>query len=94
MSTVHNSAREERREERLERKEARQEMRASRTPEERQRRFYIHFAVYVAVVGSLAAMNLTRNPDNLWFHWVAMGWGIGVIGHGARAFGLIGSDRD
>lgn len=82
-----STAREERREERIERREVRQEMRATRTPEERQRRFYIHFAVYVIVVGSLAAMNLTRNPDHLWFHWVALGWGIGIIGHAARAFG-------
>ena len=84
------TAREERRDERLERREARQEMRAARTPEERQRRFYIHAGVYVAVVGSLGAMNLTRNPDHLWFHWVAMGWGVGVAAHGARAFGIIG----
>lgn len=88
-----STAREERREERIERREARQEMRAARTPEERQRRFYIHFAVYVVVVGSLAAMNLNRNPDQLWFHWVAMGWGIGVIAHAARAFGFLAPPR-
>lgn len=89
-----STAREERREERLEQREARQEMRAARTPQERQRRFFIHFAVYVIVTGSLAAMNLTRNPDHLWFHWVAMGWGIGVIGHGLRAFGVVEPKRD
>lgn len=88
-----STTREERREERQERREIRQEMRANRTPEERQRRFYIHFAIYAVVVGSLAAMNLTRNPDHLWFHWVAMGWGIGVVAHGARAFGLIEPKR-
>jgi len=78
---------------REERREARQEMRAARTPEERQRRFYIHFGVYVVVVGSLAAMNLMRNPDHLWFHWVAMGWGIGVVAHAARAFGFVEPKR-
>lgn len=83
-----SSIREERREERLERQEARRELRANRTPAERQRRFFIHFAIYAIVVGSLAAMNLTRNPDHLWFHWVAMGWGIGIIAHAARAFGF------
>jgi hypothetical protein len=88
-----STAREERREERLERTEARQEMRASRTPEERQRRFFTHFAVYAVVVGALAAINLTRNPDHLWFHWVAIGWGIGVIAHAARAFGFMNPNR-
>lgn len=89
MSTAHA----ERREERIERREARREMRANRTPEERQRRFYIHAGVYGVVVGSLAAMNLTRNPDHIWVHWVAMGWGIGVVAHGARAFGFIEPKR-
>jgi hypothetical protein len=89
LEEIMSTAREERREERIERREARQEMRANRTPEERQRRFYIHFAVYAIVVGSLAVMNYSRNPDHIWVHWVAMGWGIGVAAHGARAFGLV-----
>ena len=85
----YNPAREERREERHERREARREMRAMRTPEERQRRFYIHFGVYLAVNIALAALNYNRNPDHLWFQWVALGWGIGVVAHALRAFGVI-----
>jgi hypothetical protein len=81
MATM-NSGREER-------KEMRQEARALRTPEERQRRFFIHFAVYLIVSVALAALNYTRNPDHLWFQWVALGWGIGVIGHAVRAFGVL-----
>lgn len=61
----------------------------SRTPSERQRRFFIHFGVYLAVNIGLAALNITRNPDHLWFYWVAAGWGIGVGLHGARAFSWI-----
>lgn len=88
-----STARDERREERIERREERRELRAARTPEDRQRRFYIHFAVYAIVISSLAALNLSRNPDHLWFAWVAMGWGIGVVAHAARAFGLIEPKR-
>jgi 2TM domain len=46
------------------------------------RGFLIHLGVYVLVVGLLAALNLYRNPDNLWFIWVLLGWGIGVAAHG------------
>ena len=46
------------------------------------RGFLIHLGVYVLVVGLLAALNLYRNPANLWFVWVLLGWGIGVAAHG------------
>jgi predicted membrane channel-forming protein YqfA (hemolysin III family) len=46
------------------------------------RGFLIHLGIYVLVVGLLAALNLYRNPGNLWFIWVLIGWGIGVAAHG------------
>jgi len=46
------------------------------------RGFLIHLGVYVLVVGLLAALNLYRNPGNIWFIWVLLGWGIGVAAHG------------
>ena len=49
------------------------------------RGFLIHLGVYVLVVGLLAALNLYRNPGNLWFIWVLLGWGIGVAAHGLRS---------
>jgi predicted membrane channel-forming protein YqfA (hemolysin III family) len=46
------------------------------------RAFVIHLGIFVLVVGLLAAINLYRNPDHLWFIWVLLGWGIGVAAHG------------
>jgi uncharacterized membrane protein HdeD (DUF308 family) len=46
------------------------------------RAFVIHLGIFVLVVGLLAAINLYRNPDRLWFIWVLLGWGIGVAAHG------------
>jgi hypothetical protein len=43
--------------------------------------FWIHLAAYVLVVGGLAVLNYTLNPDNLWVLWVAGGWGIGIVAH-------------
>lgn len=42
----------------------------------------IHVAAYLAVVAICAAVNLWLSPNNLWFVWVALGWGIGVAAHG------------
>lgn len=50
------------------------------------RGFGIHFFVYVVVVGALAYMNYSRNPNNLWVLWVAGGWGLGIILHALLAF--------
>lgn len=56
------------------------------------RAFLIHLGVFVGVVGALAALNLYRNPDHLWFVWVLAGWGIGVAAHGLAVL-LQRSDR-
>ena len=45
------------------------------------RGFVIHLSIFVGVVGLLAAINLYRNPQHIWFIWVLAGWGIGVAAH-------------
>jgi hypothetical protein len=52
--------------------------------------FWIHFGIYLAVICGLAALNISRNPDKLWFLWVACGWGIGVGVHALSLFALPG----
>ncbi len=52
----------------------------------RLRGFLIHFVIFLVVVTGLAILNITRNPDNLWFLWVLGGWGIGVLAHGIVAY--------
>lgn len=42
------------------------------------RAFVIHLSIFVVVVGLLAALNLYRDPQKIWFIWVLAGWGIGV----------------
>ena len=43
--------------------------------------FLIHLGIFVVVVSALAALNLYRNPERIWFIWVLAGWGIGVAAH-------------
>jgi hypothetical protein len=51
----------------------------------RARALLIHVAAYAAVVVICAGVNLWLAPDNLWFVWVVLGWGIGIAAH-ALAF--------
>lgn len=53
-------------------------------------RFYIHVAVYLLINVVLAILNFQKNPEHIWFFWVTMGWGIGVVAHAFRVIGVIG----
>jgi hypothetical protein len=50
------------------------------------RGFTVHLFAYVAVVLLLFLVNLVVTPKLWWFYWVALGWGAGLIAHGACAF--------
>lgn len=65
-----------------------QHARTAVTKREKERGFYIHFAVYVLVNAFLIGLNLATAPNKLWFQWPLMGWGIGILGHAAGAFDL------
>ena len=44
--------------------------------------FFFHFSAYVLVNLILIAVNLLLTPDQLWFYWPLLGWGIGILAHG------------
>lgn len=52
----------------------------------RLRGFFMHLAVYLAVIGGLALLNLTGHGHRPWSAWPALGWGIGLLAHAARVF--------
>ncbi len=43
--------------------------------------FYAHLTAYVTVNLFLVAVNFSTNPENLWFKWPLLGWGIGLFAH-------------
>ena len=51
--------------------------------------FYLNLTQYVLVIAVLAAVNLVGYPHYLWFVWPALGWGLGVIAHGALVFEFV-----
>jgi hypothetical protein len=48
--------------------------------------FYQHLVVYILVNAGLAVINLTSNPDEIWFTYPLLGWGIGIAAHGLTVF--------
>ncbi len=51
--------------------------------------FYLHVVKYSAVMTFLLVINLTTSPSYLWVVWPALGWGIGLVGHGLTTFELV-----
>jgi hypothetical protein len=40
----------------------------------------------------LVIINLVTSPDTLWFYWVTIFWGIGVIWHAISVYGKLGKN--
>ena len=50
--------------------------------------FYIHLTAYVVVNLILFSINMIVSPDDLWFIWPLMGWGVAVVIHALSVFGF------
>lgn len=48
--------------------------------------FYLHVVQYVLTLAFLTIINLWTSPRYLWVGWVALGWGLGLVSHGLKAF--------
>ena len=51
------------------------------------RGFYVHLTTFVVVNAFLIILNLITSPDSLWFYWVLLGWGIGLVAHALQVYG-------
>lgn len=52
----------------------------------KRRAFYVHLAVYLAVQLMLFAIWVLVGGGFPWFLFPLLGWGVGVVAHGATAF--------
>jgi hypothetical protein len=48
--------------------------------------FYTHLAIYIIVNIGIFLTNIVQSPDGLWFYWVTIPWGIGVVIHALTVF--------
>ena len=49
--------------------------------EEEKRDFSVHLVVYVLVNAMLIAINFIYSPEDIWFFYPLIGWGIGISMH-------------
>lgn len=54
---------------------------------EQVRGFFVHLTFYLAVNAFLFVLNIITSPDNLWFYWPLIGWGIAVLLQAVSVFG-------
>jgi len=52
--------------------------------------FYRNLITYAAVNIFLIIINLITSPNRLWFYWVTIFWGIGIVLHASKVFILKG----
>ncbi len=50
--------------------------------------FYIHVMVFVPVMLLLVVIDRVGG-GGAWWHWVGLGWGLGLLAHGYAAFVLV-----
>ncbi len=48
--------------------------------------FYGNLSAYIVVNAGLIILNLVTSPNDIWFIWPLLGWGIGVAFHGMSVF--------
>ena len=48
--------------------------------------FYLNLITYLVVNLVLLIINLVTRPHHLWFYWVAIFWGIGILFNAANIF--------
>lgn len=52
--------------------------------------FYRNLITYAGVNIFLIIINLVTSPGTLWFYWVTIFWGIGIVLHASKVFILKG----
>ena len=48
--------------------------------------FYKNLITYISVNIILIIINLVTSPGNLWFYWVTIFWGVGILLHASKTF--------
>lgn len=50
--------------------------------------FYSNLISYCIIIPFLIIINLLTTPENIWFFFPMLGWGIGVVAHGMSVFAI------
>ena len=61
---------------------------------EEEKKFYYHLGVYIVLNAFFVVLNLITSPDQLWFYWPMLGWGLGLFLQGTRVFTNYGLSKE
>ncbi len=50
--------------------------------------FYGNLTSYCIIIPFLIIINLMTSPDEIWFYYPMLGWGIGIVAHGMSVFAV------
>ncbi len=65
---------------------------SARARAEAKYKFFVHVAVFLAVMLLLVIIDMLTSPGVIWFIWPLVGWGLAVVLHGAKVYLL--ADRN
>lgn len=51
--------------------------------------FYGHLTAFIACNIGFLVVNLLTTPEEIWFYWPMLGWGIGLLFHGLRVYNYV-----
>ena len=51
--------------------------------------FYVDLGLYVVINLGLFLLNILTTPDDLWFYWVMLAWGVGLAVHAVVTYGSV-----
>jgi hypothetical protein len=57
---------------------------------QQKKKFQKHFTVYLVVSAFLFAINQLTSPNEMWFYWPMLGWGIGIAIQYSQLYGIPG----
>lgn len=60
--------------------------RAARKKVKELKDFYRNLITYICINILLIVINLITSPDKLWFYWVTLFWGFGIVLHASKVF--------
>lgn len=52
--------------------------------------FYTHLITFIIFNAAFITINLLASPKTLWFYWITIFWGIGLLFHAFDVFALKG----
>lgn len=69
------------------------EVRKARKKVKLKKAFFYHLSIYFIVIAFLICINIFSSPNDIWFQYPALSWGLAILIHGLATFGVPGINK-